>query len=55
LKHVLRNRPIYGYRFEGKRYDAGDKIGFLKATVEFALKRYDLGEEFRAYLKTLTL
>ena len=46
LKHVLRSRPIYGYRFEGKRYDAGDKLGFLKATVEFALKRYDLGEEF---------
>ena len=55
LKHVLRNRPIYGYRFEGTRYDAGDKLGFLKATVEFALKRYDLGEEFRAYLKKLAL
>ena len=55
LKHVLRNRPIYGYRFEGTRYDAGDKLGFLKATVEFALKRYDLGEAFRAYLKTLQL
>jgi UTP--glucose-1-phosphate uridylyltransferase len=55
LKHLLRSRPIYGYRFEGTRYDAGDKLGFLKATVEFALKRYDLGEEFRAYLKTLKL
>jgi UTP--glucose-1-phosphate uridylyltransferase len=55
LKHLLRNRPIYGYRFEGTRYDAGDKLGFLKATVEFALKRYDLGEAFRTYLKTLTL
>ena len=55
LKHVLRNRPIYGYRFEGTRYDAGDKLGFLKATVEFALKRYDLGEEFRSYLKKLAL
>jgi UTP--glucose-1-phosphate uridylyltransferase len=55
LKHALRSRPIYGYRFEGKRYDAGDKLGFLKATVEFALKRYDLGEEFRQYLKTLVL
>src|SRR5207302_2415987 len=53
LKHVLRSRPIYGYRFEGTRYDAGDKLGFLKATVEFALKRYDLGEEFRCYLKSL--
>ena len=55
LKHLLRNRPIYGYRFEGTRYDAGDKLGFLKATVEFALARYDLGTEFREYLKTLKL
>jgi len=55
LKHLLRNRPIYGYRFEGTRYDAGDKIGFLKATVEFALRRFDLGEEFRKYLLTLKL
>src|ERR1700719_3756689 len=55
LKHVLRSRPIYGYRFEGKRYDAGDKLGFLQATVEFALKRHDLGDQFRQYLKTLPL
>ena len=55
LKHVLRNRPIYGFKFDGTRYDAGDKLGFLKATVEFALKRYDLGEEFRRYLKDLKL
>ncbi len=55
LKHLLRSRPIYGYRFEGKRYDAGDKLGFLKATVEFALRRHDLGNEFRNYLKQLKL
>src|SRR4051794_20922285 len=55
LKHLLRSRPIYGYKFEGTRYDAGDKLGFLKATVEFALKRHDLGDPFREYLKTLTL
>jgi UTP--glucose-1-phosphate uridylyltransferase len=55
LKFMLRNRPIYGLKFEGKRYDAGDKLGFLKATVEFALNRHDLGEEFRAYLKGLSL
>lgn len=53
LKHMLRSRPIYGYRFEGTRYDAGDKLGFLKATVEFALKREDLGGPFREYLQTL--
>jgi UTP--glucose-1-phosphate uridylyltransferase len=55
LKHVLRSRPIYGYRFEGTRYDAGDRLGFLKATVEFALKREDLGGPFREYLKGLKL
>ena len=55
LKHMLRNRPIYGLKFEGKRFDAGDKLGFLKATVELALERHDLGNQFRSYLKTLTL
>ena len=55
LKHLLRSRPIYGYKFEGTRYDAGDKLGFLKATVEFALKRQDLGGAFREYLKKLSL
>jgi len=55
LKHLLRNRPIYGYKFEGKRYDAGDKLGFLKATVELALRRSDLGKPFREYLKSLSL
>lgn len=53
LKYMLRNRPIYGLKFEGTRYDAGDKLGFLKATVEFALNRHDLGQQFRDYLKTL--
>jgi UTP--glucose-1-phosphate uridylyltransferase len=55
LKHLLRSRPIYAYRFEGTRYDAGDKLGFLKATVEFALRRQDLGGPFREYLKQLKL
>ncbi|MBV9295532.1 MAG: UTP--glucose-1-phosphate uridylyltransferase GalU, partial [Acidobacteriaceae bacterium] len=53
LKYMLRNRPIYGFKFEGTRYDAGDKLGFLKATVEFALNRHDLGEAFREYIKSL--
>ena len=55
LKHLLRSRPIYGYKFEGKRFDAGDKLGFLQATVEFALRREDLGSGFREYLKSLQL
>ncbi len=53
LRHLLRHRPIYACRFEGKRYDAGDKLGFLKATVEFALQRHDLGGPFREYLEEL--
>ena len=55
LKTLLSRRPIDGYLFEGKRYDAGDKLGFLKATVEFALKREDLGGPFKSYLKGLKL
>jgi UTP--glucose-1-phosphate uridylyltransferase len=46
---------IYGYTFEGKRHDTGDKLGFLKATVEFALKRSDLGPAFADYLKSLKI
>jgi UTP--glucose-1-phosphate uridylyltransferase len=46
---------VYGYNFEGKRHDAGDKLGFLKATVEFALKRADLGPAFAEYLRTLKI
>jgi len=52
---LSRQRPIHGWRFAGKRYDAGGKLGFLMATVEFALQRPDLGEAFREYLKNLRL
>ena len=55
LRALKEKRPIYGYRFEGIRHDAGNKLGFLKATVEFALKRPDLGGPFREYLKSLSL
>jgi UTP--glucose-1-phosphate uridylyltransferase len=55
LRALLKTEKIYGFTFEGKRHDAGDKLGFLKATVEFALKREDLGKDFREYLKTLEL
>lgn len=53
IRHLAARQPVYGYRFEGKRYDAGDKLGFLMATVEFALRRPDLGGRFREYLKNL--
>jgi len=55
LRALLKKEKVYGFTFEGKRHDAGDKLGFLKATVEFALKREDLGNDFRDYLKTLKL
>jgi UTP--glucose-1-phosphate uridylyltransferase len=55
LKQLLKKEKIYGYVFDGKRHDTGDKLGFLKATVEFALKRADLGEPLRQYLKSLNL
>jgi len=55
LRRLLKKEEIYGYVFEGKRYDAGDKLGFLQATVEIALKRSDLGRPFRKYLKSLDL
>jgi len=51
IKALLAHEKVYGFHYEGKRHDAGDKLGFLKATVEFALKREDLGPTFRAWLK----
>ena len=55
MRALLKKRPFYAVRFEGTRYDAGDKLGFLIATVEFALKHDDLAPDFRTYLKSLQL
>jgi UTP--glucose-1-phosphate uridylyltransferase len=55
LRLLLKQEKMYAYVYEGKRHDAGDKLGFLKATVEFALKREDLGGPLREYLRTLRL
>jgi UTP--glucose-1-phosphate uridylyltransferase len=55
LRRLRQRRPMYALEFEGKRFDTGDKLGFLKATVEFALARPDLSDEFRAYLRSLDL
>ena len=55
MRILLKKRPFYAVKLEGKRHDAGDKLGFLIATVELALKREDLGHEFRHYLKSLDL
>lgn len=50
LRRLAATEPIYAYAFQGRRYDVGDKLGFLEATVEFALARPDLGPAFREYL-----
>jgi len=55
MRLLLKEEKIYAYVYEGRRHDAGDKLGFLKATVEYALKREDLGTPFREYLKGLKL
>ena len=55
LRSLRKRRPMYAVESQGKRYDTGDKLGFLKATVEFALARPDLADAFRAYLKSLPL
>ena len=50
LQTLIENEAMYAYNFEGRRYDVGDKLGFLQATVEFALKKEDLREPFIEYL-----
>ena len=53
LRHLLKTRPIYAYEVDGIRHDTGNKLGFLKASVYFALKRPEIAGPFREYLKTL--
>ena len=55
LRHLLRTRPIYGCRVDGVRHDTGNKLGFLKAVVYFALRRPDINEPFREYLRSIDL
>jgi UTP--glucose-1-phosphate uridylyltransferase len=55
LRRLLGRQKILAYRFKGKRHDAGDKLGFLQATVEFALRNEELGPAFRSYLKALNI
>ena len=55
MRLLLKKRPFYAVKLDGRRHDAGDKLGFLIATVELALKREDLGDAFRNYLKSLDL
>jgi UTP--glucose-1-phosphate uridylyltransferase len=53
LRHLLKSRPIYGCEIDGIRHDTGNKLGYLKAVVYFALRRPDLAGPFRDYLKTV--
>ncbi len=53
LRDLLRSRPIYAYEIDGVRHDTGNKLGFLKALVYFAMRRPDLAEPFRKYLETM--
>lgn len=53
LRVLARNGKVYAYNFKGQRYDTGNKLGYLKAVVEFALRREDLGADFQAYLKEI--
>lgn len=55
IKGLLQKEKVYGYSFEGRRYDAGDKLGLLTATVDYALKRDDLGPQLREHIKALGL
>ena len=55
LRRLLQTRPIYAYEIDGVRHDTGNKLGFLKAVVYFAMKRPDLAEPFREYLDSLNL
>jgi UTP--glucose-1-phosphate uridylyltransferase len=55
IRRLLKKRPVYGYEIKGVRHDTGNKLGFLKATVYFALKREDLADEFKEYLRGLKL
>jgi UTP--glucose-1-phosphate uridylyltransferase len=55
IHRLLAREAVYGFVFEGRRYDAGDKLGFLQATVEMALQRPDIAKDFRRYLKSLKL
>lgn len=53
IRLLLEVQPVYGYLFEGKRYDAGDKLGFMEAIIDLALKRAEFGQNLREYLKSL--
>jgi UTP--glucose-1-phosphate uridylyltransferase len=54
MRRLLKSRPMYAVVIDGVRHDTGNNLGFLKASVYFGLKRPDIADDFREYLKTLT-
>jgi UTP--glucose-1-phosphate uridylyltransferase len=55
IARLLLEEPVYGYEFEGRRFDCGSKLGYLEATIHYGLKHPELGDDFRAHLKSLSL
>ena len=55
ISDLLHNQDFYGYAFEGKRFDCGSKLGYLKANVEYALEHDDISRDFKKYLKNLKI
>ena len=55
ISDLMKDEDVYGYQFEGKRFDCGSKIGYLKASVEYALEHSEVKKDFKAYLKKLKL
>lgn len=54
IRKLLKTRPVYGFLFKGRRYDAGDKLGYLKATVDFALRNPELAGQFKSYIREVS-
>ena len=53
LARLIGKQPFYGYRFEGVRYDCGDKVGFIQATIAYALAREDMGADVADHIRAL--
>lgn len=53
LLKLIEEEAMYAYDFEGRRYDVGDKLGFLEPTIEYALRREELRDDFKEYLKSI--
>jgi UTP--glucose-1-phosphate uridylyltransferase len=55
IQSLLQHEPVYGYKFDGKRFDCGNKLGYLQASVEYALEHPEVKNEFREYLRSLKI